>query len=335
VRLDRPAESSRQLHPIESRVADPMGRFRFDGLQAGSYRVSWRRSAEVQVAEGETARVDIQEQTRPMIHGRILLDGTTRIGARVFAPWWIDEFGFERRDSVDPEAERGRFHVELPGPGRFALYARDERLGRMSPLVFVEMDWGEVRVVDLELGSRRVTGVLVDSLSGEPVEGAQVMLGSEKNRPLLARTTTDAAGGFELNGLSAGRYFVRFFHPAYLLHDSDPLVVPLSGDIDLGRVSIEASSLLSITILDPEGDPIDPLVTLYVVDEAREQLLETYRRVPGRAQRPPIFPPGRYWALALPGRPSDPDAWRGYAHGLREFELRAGDRDAIEISVLR
>jgi protocatechuate 3,4-dioxygenase beta subunit len=334
VMLEQAIGATRRMAPVDDRVADPQGHYRFDGLAAGTYRVNWRRDARVAVKAGETARVDLQERVRPIIRGRVLADGTTRLGARVFAPWWIDEFGDERRDSVDPETERGLYHVELPGPGRVALHASDRVLDRMSALVEVDVGWGEERVVDLHLGRGRVTGAIVDATSGEPVEGARVMLGTGEGLPFLGQAVSDVSGGFVLKGVAPGSYLLRLFHPKYLLRNVEPVAVPDEGDVDLGRLAIERSSVMSITLLDPQGDQA-AVVTLFVVDERREALVATYLRTPGPSQRPPIHAPGRFWALALPGRHDGSDAWREHAQALVPFELRAGEQEPIEITVLR
>lgn len=78
-----------------------------------------------------------------------------------------------------------------------------------------EMDTGpsEVTRLDLMLGDysvSRTTGTLVDQLSGEPVEGAEVRLEGTNHF-----TISDAAGLFEISDVEPGEYTLAVSHLAY------------------------------------------------------------------------------------------------------------------------
>jgi hypothetical protein len=61
--------------------------------------------------------------------------------------------------------------------------------------------------------SRRVTGVVYDSVSMRPVTGAFVQL-VEPGRPAMARSVeSDARGEFAIDSVAPGRYVLGFFHP--------------------------------------------------------------------------------------------------------------------------
>jgi uncharacterized protein (DUF2141 family) len=66
-----------------------------------------------------------------------------------------------------------------------------------------------------------ITGSVVDSVSGQPIAGAQVFArgmpmpgGGAPGQP--ASTTTDVNGEFKLDNLAAGRYMVRSMHAGYV-----------------------------------------------------------------------------------------------------------------------
>jgi hypothetical protein len=69
---------------------------------------------------------------------------------------------------------------------------------------------GEPAILDFTLGrGGRVSGIVLDERSGKPLEEARVsvegLLGAGAlDMPVVAATTTDAAGRFELTGLAAG-----------------------------------------------------------------------------------------------------------------------------------
>lgn len=65
-----------------------------------------------------------------------------------------------------------------------------------------------------QTGAGVVRGTVVDSLTARALAGAIVQIARESNPAPLRTDTTDAAGRFQFNDVSPGRYVIGFSHPA-------------------------------------------------------------------------------------------------------------------------
>ena len=89
-------------------------------------------------------------------------------------------------------------------------------------------------------GNGRIFGVLVDSLSGRPVEFATVALINVKTSKPVDGTTSDAKGAFALTRLAPGDYRLQYSFIGYKTHDSAPFTIASRTDINLGPVRLTA-----------------------------------------------------------------------------------------------
>jgi ferric enterobactin receptor len=90
----------------------------------------------------------------------------------------------------------------------------------------------------------RITGVVVNAQTGQPLENASVALRSAVDSSLVGGGFTRADGSFRLDGLRPGRYTVRVrvigFAP---LVKTDVRVTPAAAAVDLGRLALAAAAV--------------------------------------------------------------------------------------------
>ncbi|GAB3557550.1 TonB-dependent receptor [Spirosoma fluminis] len=93
---------------------------------------------------------------------------------------------------------------------------------------------------DTPKGNGKVTGVLVDSTSGKPVEFATVALISMKTNKPIDGTTSDDKGNFTLNKLAAGEYRLQYSFIGYKNRDSKPFTIAKGTELNMGAVPMPA-----------------------------------------------------------------------------------------------
>ena len=89
-------------------------------------------------------------------------------------------------------------------------------------------------------GNGRITGMLIDSTSGKPVEFATVALINVKTNKPIDGTTSDAKGHFTLAKLAPGDYRLQYSFIGYKTRDSQPFIVAKGTDLALGSVKLPA-----------------------------------------------------------------------------------------------
>jgi hypothetical protein len=100
-----------------------------------------------------------------------------------------------------------------------------------------------------------LTGRLLDPLSGEGVEGGEVVLESERVPPVIRRARADSAGAFVIPRVAAGSYRLVASAEGRVARASTVEVPPGAvrrGGFDLPPVELEAAASL-------EGDVVDSL----------------------------------------------------------------------------
>ena len=129
--------------------------------------------------------------------------------------------------------EGGRFEVDLPRAQR--------RLVVRSPGYASTDTYGDapddVRIVlDREA---QIAGQLIDGVSRAPIADAWVLL----NGGASAQARTDAAGGFRLSGLRAGRYQLKAIAPGRSAHSAETIEVEAG---DEARVLLDAQPAVTV-----------------------------------------------------------------------------------------
>ncbi|MEO1084074.1 MAG: carboxypeptidase-like regulatory domain-containing protein, partial [Acidobacteriota bacterium] len=228
-----------------SSVGDRDGRFRFEGIPDGRYRIRARHDGLIAAREdlivnGEPI-TDVRLELRRggSIRGNVLgLDIEALENARVLA-----HGSTSRGARVDPDS--GAYQIAELAPGRWSLEALtpDGRSARSSARLD---EVGQELIVDLEFGDGwLLTGEVRKGY--EPLPGARIALTSTLSR---ARRTAraDLDGLFEFTGLAEGHYELAVLTPAsgsgdrhaHLLHMQELLVDAanhLTIDIDPSSLS--------------------------------------------------------------------------------------------------
>ncbi|GAB3641226.1 TonB-dependent receptor [Spirosoma arcticum] len=90
----------------------------------------------------------------------------------------------------------------------------------------------------LPRGNGKITGVLMDSTTGKPVEYATVaLLNAETNKPIDG-ATSDGKGKFVLGRLAPGTYRLQYSFIGYRDKRTAPIVVARGTDLNLGLVKL-------------------------------------------------------------------------------------------------
>ena len=89
-------------------------------------------------------------------------------------------------------------------------------------------------------GNGKITGLLIDSTSGKPVEFATVALISTKTNKPIDGTTSDAKGNFSMTKLAPGDYRLQYSFIGYKNVDSKPFTVVKGTELNMGSVKLPA-----------------------------------------------------------------------------------------------
>jgi protocatechuate 3,4-dioxygenase beta subunit len=125
-------------------------------------------------------------------------------------------------------------------------------------------------------GTRVISGVVISSASGQPLEGADVTLNDAKSGALFAEAATDSEGRFAFQHLSDGRFSLRAAHRGYIAsafqeHQGFSTAI-ITGEglvsTDL-KFPLAPQAVLYGTVADDSGDPVSQArVALYRQNEA-------------------------------------------------------------------
>jgi outer membrane receptor protein involved in Fe transport len=93
---------------------------------------------------------------------------------------------------------------------------------------------------DAPKGNGKISGMLIDSVSGKPVEFATIALMNVKTNKPIDGTTSDAKGNFSLTKLAPGDYRLQYSFIGYKTRDSEPFTIAKGTDLKLGSVKLPA-----------------------------------------------------------------------------------------------
>jgi Carboxypeptidase regulatory-like domain len=136
-------------------------------------------------------------------------------------------------------------------------------------------DAQKAKSVSRTSGGRVISGVIVNSVSGQTLEATDVTLTDMKTAALIAETASDAQGRFVFSNLPDGKYALRAAHRGYLAsafdeHDGfSSAIVTGEGLVttDL-KFFIKLLAVISGAVSDESGDPVQQgRVQLYREDE--------------------------------------------------------------------
>ena len=89
-------------------------------------------------------------------------------------------------------------------------------------------------------GNGKITGLLVDSTSGKPVEFATIALINVKTNKPIDGTTSDAKGNFALTKLAPGDYRLQYSFIGYKNKDSRQFTITKGTELSMGSVKMPA-----------------------------------------------------------------------------------------------
>jgi outer membrane cobalamin receptor len=108
-----------------------------------------------------------------------------------------------------------------------------------------------------------VIGRAFDAGQGSPVEYANVVLYSLPESTQVSGTITDKAGGFRLDGVQPGRYYIELSFIGYRDRTMKEIEVAAGAQVDLGRIELE---LKPISVPGVEATAEKPAIS-YQVDK--------------------------------------------------------------------
>ncbi len=241
--------------------SDAAGRYRFDGLTRGDYRIRSEATArysatEIKVRAGaDQADLVLAPRRSLWVHGRVM-DGDEPLAGVRIGPG-------PASTTVTYTDTRGRFGIQLddggdgPAPDslHFSLDGYHDRriVVRAGDPYAGELALGTVRLERIE-GQASVRGTV--TAEEAPVTEARVFLRSTGGGEHY-QTATDAAGGFELPGVAVGRYEIAVVAKAGYRDYTDRDVTVGRDGLEL-RVALEALGYTTVRgrMVDVYDDPV-------------------------------------------------------------------------------
>jgi hypothetical protein len=232
-------------------------RIRFDGLEAGIYQILVRGPVATEQLATKIAvgRTDARRTTitiEPFVlAGRVTLGGT-ELGAGGLL---LKHREFHSRAAIllgpdgtfrVPFWQRGTFSYGVRGPALPTDYSQVTELEGPSP-----------GPLDIDIPDGRISGILRDAKSGQPVAGATVALQTNiDDREEHVRLTTGPEGRFDFVGIKHGSHIVRIYAPQHL--EPEPTVFELTDAAPLRELdlSLDPGRSVPIVVIDKEYDPI-------------------------------------------------------------------------------
>jgi protocatechuate 3,4-dioxygenase beta subunit len=251
---------------------DADGKFAFLALAPDSFQVSTGRfenmaagqQQSVTVPDGGVARVEFRLESSGAgtvsVSGKVTQGGEPVSGASVFV---IDGRGFEAGVTVTTDAQ-GRY--EAPGlePGSLRVTATVGTSDTYSITRSVSVAEGQSGTLDLEFGTQRIRGRVVEEDGRTPLSAADVSVeaadaASEAGgwSAVRAWVNTDREGVFQAAGLQPGRYRLRVSHLGRASITTDPLVLAEGEVKDVGAIRLPVGASVRGRVTDSEGRPVE------------------------------------------------------------------------------
>jgi hypothetical protein len=120
-------------------------------------------------------------------------------------------------------------------------------------------------------GNRRISGVVISGVNGEPLEDASVTLLDVRDGKVVAETGTDRDGTFSFASLPDGRFELRASHRGFVTadfedHQGFSTAIVTGGALDTTglRFTLEPQAAIYGTVTEDSGDPVpNARVSLY------------------------------------------------------------------------
>ena len=242
-------------------------RVRFDGLEAGVYQLLVRGPAATEHLATKIAigRTDARRTTitiEPFVlAGRVTLGGT-ELGAGGLL---LRHREFHSRAEILLGAD-GTFRVPFWQRGTFSYNVRGPALPTDYSSV-TELEGPSPGPLAIDVPDGRISGILRDAKSGQPVDGATVTLQTNvDDGEEHARLTTGPAGRFDFVGIKHGRHVIRIHAPQHL--EPEPIVFERTDAAPLREldVRLDPGRSVAIVVIDKAHDPVANAKVFVVAD---------------------------------------------------------------------
>lgn len=242
-------------------------RVRFDKLEAGVYQilVSGPSATEQLATKIGVGRTDTRRTTitiEPFIlTGRVTLGGT-ELGAGGLS---LKHREFHSRARILLGAD-GTFRVPFWQRGTFSSSLRAPALPTTYSFT-TELDGPKPERLDVDIPDGRISGMLRDAKSGQPIADATVALQTNVDqREDHVKLTTGPEGRFDFVGIRHGSHIVRIYPPHHL--EPEPVVFALTADAPLREIDLQLDSgrAVPVVVIDKEHDPVVNAKVFVVAD---------------------------------------------------------------------
>lgn len=242
-------------------------RVRFDGLEAGVYQLLVRgpvatEQLATKIGVGSTDARRITITVEPFVlAGRVTLGGT-ELGAGGLL---LKHRELHSRSQIllgadgtfrVPFWQRGTFSYNVRGPALPTDYSYTAELEGPSP-----------EPLHIDIPDGRISGILRDAKSGQPVDGVTVSLQTNiDDREEHVRLTTSPEGRFDFVGIKHGSHTVRIYSPQHL--EPEPIAFQLTGAAPLRELDLrlDPGRSVPIVVIDKEHDPVVNAKVFVVAD---------------------------------------------------------------------
>jgi hypothetical protein len=242
-------------------------RVRFDGLEAGVYQIVVRgpvatESMATKIGVGRNDRQRITIPIEPFVlSGRVTLGGT-ELGAGGLL---LKHRELQSRSEILLGAD-GTFRVPFWQRGTFSYAVRGPALPTAYTQV-TELEGPSPGPLDIDIPDGRISGILRDATSGQPVADAVVTLQTKiDDREEQVRLTTGPEGRFDFVGIKPGSHIVRIQAPQHL--EPEPIAFALTGAAPLRELDLrlDPGRPLPIVVLDQKHEPVANAKVFVVAD---------------------------------------------------------------------
>lgn len=265
--------------PGSQAVTDELGRYRIEHLEPGTVRVMVVRlqpaergsgravsmqgtqTETVEVVQGETTSLSFPSSGGGLsVNGRVMLADGTPLEASL--SWFPGEGRGARGQSLATarSAADGTFTVQLPGPGRYRVVARELGEDPMQAALYVmrtEVADAPGEELELRAPETRVSGRATGAARGEPLEGVQVVARSSgDDLSIGGRTSTDRDGRYALEGMAPGTYHLVFTRSGYAMQILGEMELDADDQLEDRDVVLARAASVAVEVVDGAGQPI-------------------------------------------------------------------------------
>lgn len=346
---------------VEFKAAKMMdgGRYEFAGLAPGEYQLNLDNSGPqvrmmLDVPDQAELRVDLalpegglegkvvdDATNQPIAACDVVIRSTEKQEGQGLLGSFLSREGRASRDTTD---DKGLFSFERLAGGEYEVTVRGPKRGdtkgKYAPADAVRVKIDDNRterdfVVRLQ-SSLSLKGEVVDARK-QPIVGATVLVSLQKGGyDLLERAKSDAAGRFEINGLSAGTYKATATIDGYADGTTNNIKIERNGKIVDTEIVMQKGALVSVRVYQSNGAPasgaraeLKPLKGENTADPANAgKALQGLFTGEGAADSSGHIDLGRY----LPGE-YRLDAQRGFSKATNPKVVIPADRDEIELRI--